>query len=158
VRVRLHVPRFHSDPGRCELQRLFTTFPAGWPGVGLLVLRATAGATILVQAAAYLSERRNLGIGARAFAFLLIADGLCLLIGFFSPASSLVGAISTLGMALSWLPLPVWNMFHFEPSAIEMIAMCVATGLLGPGAFSLDARLFGWREITIPPVSHDPKP
>ncbi len=110
-----------------------------------------------MQAVACLYERRSLGIGARAFAFLLIADGFCLLIGFFTPASSLVGALSTLGMALSWLPLPAWNMFQFGPAAIEMIAMCAATGLLGPGALSLDARLFGWREITIPPVSRDPK-
>jgi len=122
------------------------------------VLRATAGVTILVQAAAYFSERKSLALGTRAFAFLLVADGLCLLIGFFTPGSSLVGALSALGVALSWLPLPAWNMFQFEPSAIEMIAMCTAAGLLGPGAFSLDARLFGWREITIPPVSQNPKP
>jgi hypothetical protein len=123
----------------------------------LLVLRATAGATILVQAAAYFSDRQSATMGARAFAFLLIADGLSLLIGFFTPGSSLVGALSTLGMALSWLPLPGSNMFHLGLAAIEMIAICAAMGFLGPGAFSLDARLFGWREITIPPVSQNPK-
>jgi hypothetical protein len=33
----------------------------------------------------------------------------------------------------------------------------VAVVFLGPGAFSLDARLFGRREIIIPPVSRSPR-
>jgi uncharacterized membrane protein YphA (DoxX/SURF4 family) len=97
-------------------------------------------------------------ISARGLGLLLAADGLCLLIGFFTPISSLVGALTTLGIALSWLPLCTGGVFHSELSAVEMIAICAATGFLGPGAFSLDARLFGWKEITIPPVSNNPRP
>jgi uncharacterized membrane protein YphA (DoxX/SURF4 family) len=36
---------------------------------------------------------------------------------------------------------------------LNLAMICVALVLLGPGAFSLDARLFGRREIIIP----DPK-
>jgi hypothetical protein len=32
-----------------------------------------------------------------------------------------------------------------------LLASTVSLVLQGPGAFSLDARLFGWREIIIPP-------
>jgi len=36
-------------------------------------------------------------------------------------------------------------------AAFGMIVTAVAIALLGPGAFSLDGRLFGRREIVIPP-------
>ena len=28
--------------------------------------------------------------------------------------------------------------------------VCVSLALVGPGAYSIDARLFGWRELTVP--------
>jgi putative oxidoreductase len=34
-------------------------------------------------------------------------------------------------------------------SNILLAAMCVALAMIGPGAWSLDARLFGWRRIVI---------
>jgi hypothetical protein len=36
--------------------------------------------------------------------------------------------------------------------------MAAATALLGPGAYSLDARLFGRREIIIPQASNPHEP
>jgi hypothetical protein len=38
-----------------------------------------------------------------------------------------------------------------------MTVAAVALALLGPGAFSLDGRLFGRREIVIPPSSRKPE-
>jgi hypothetical protein len=38
-----------------------------------------------------------------------------------------------------------------------MVVDATAIALLGPGAFSLDARLFGRREILIPPDPRSPK-
>jgi len=40
--------------------------------------------------------------------------------------------------------------------ACGMIVAAVALALLGPGAFSLDGRLFGRREIVIPPATRPP--
>jgi hypothetical protein len=38
--------------------------------------------------------------------------------------------------------------------ALYATIMAIATAFLGPGAFSLDARMFGRREIVIPESSH----
>ena len=65
-----------------------------------------------------------------------------------------VGGVLTIGLA-GWLPPlgpPIFlNEMH---AALSAIIAAVAVFLLGPGALSLDARLFGRREISIPP---DPK-
>jgi len=40
---------------------------------------------------------------------------------------------------------------------LPIIAIAGAIALLGPGAFSIDARLFGWKEIVIPPACRPPQ-
>jgi len=42
--------------------------------------------------------------------------------------------------------------------SIDAIVMALVAILLGPGAFSLDARLFGRRRVIIPSVLPSPKP
>ncbi len=139
------------------LQRLFSAFPGGWPGAGLLLLRTVLGVTAGAQGAFYvvsparsLPESLTLGI-------LLCAAGLGIVIGFLTPATGGVTALIMGGTGLSWLPPPSPNLIDSRLTAI--LTVCVATALvfLGPGALSLDARLFGRREIIIP-ASHSRKP
>jgi uncharacterized membrane protein YphA (DoxX/SURF4 family) len=49
------------------------------------------------------------------------------------------------------------NLLNAKPSQILATTIAVSIALLGPGAFSVDARLFGRREIIIPPSSDSPK-
>lgn len=86
-----------------------------------------------------------------------IATGASLLIGFSTPVAGALAWLLSLGVALSWLPSPTSGGFGGAAATTFMVAMAAAVLLLGPGAYSLDARLFGRREVVIPRVS-DPPP
>ncbi len=94
-----------------------------------------------------------LTIPIRVVGVLVAGGGVCLLGGFITPfAAALVGLIH-LGLLLSWVPEPAPSLFGTWFSAIFFIAVSTALAFLGPGAYSVDARLFGRREIIIPPMS-----
>ena len=62
-------------------------------------------------------------------------------------------------MTLSWIPSPEHSLIELKLSAIMLVIVAGAILLLGPGAFSIDARLFGRREIIIPRTAHrSPEP
>ncbi|HEX3661405.1 MAG TPA: hypothetical protein VHU89_08225 [Acidobacteriaceae bacterium] len=76
--------------------------------------------------------------------------GASLLIGFMTPIS---GGLATLGYLATALYRQVtatgsWNIVALP--ALLLAAMSAALVLLGPGSVSLDARLFGRRDILIP--------
>jgi uncharacterized membrane protein YphA (DoxX/SURF4 family) len=95
------------------------------------------------------------GWGLAALAF--ISGGL-LLAGLMTPLVSILVAISGIGIALAWIPLPGQDLFDSYLAIINLIVLSIAIALLGPGAFSLDARMFGRREITIPSSSNISRP
>ncbi len=132
---------------------MFPTFPGGWPGVGLLLLRAAVVVTVLAQCIAYAVDWHHLGFVTAAVGFLAIASSVSLLIGYLTPFSAVLVALTSLGTALSWFPAPNPNLFDTKLATALATVIAVAIICLGPGAFSLDARLFGRREITIPTSS-----
>lgn len=125
-------------------------FPAGKPGVGLLLLRLVVSLTLIIQAVAYLKDSRNLTFNTWAVVALMLSCGVCFLVGLLTPATSLVIVLGSLGYALSWVPAPTANLFESRLAIINVIAIATAILFMGPGAFSIDARLFGRREIFIP--------
>jgi uncharacterized membrane protein YphA (DoxX/SURF4 family) len=82
-----------------------------------------------------------------------LAAGAALLIGVFTPIVGILVSLGVLGIGFSILPAPVPNLFDAKLSMGLTAIMAAAIAFLGPGAFSLDARLFGRREIIIPPRS-----
>jgi uncharacterized membrane protein YphA (DoxX/SURF4 family) len=112
---------------------------------------------LVAQGVVCLSWRPHESVILLVAAMLLFLTGTCILVGFLTPILSPLAALECLGMALSWLPVPAWSLFESKLAATEMIAISAAIALLGPGAFSLDARIFGWREIVIPPLPHKPE-
>ncbi len=76
--------------------------------------------------------------------------GVLVLIGLLTAVAAFLAALGTAAVSLSWLPSATAN--AFEPGLTPLLVVLVATAIafLGPGAFSLDAALFGRREIVIP--------
>jgi uncharacterized membrane protein YphA (DoxX/SURF4 family) len=144
-------------PGRYALQRLYSTFPGGRPGIGLLLLRAAVGIAAVVGGVFYFSGPSSPSPGIWLLGLALIASGAALAVGCLTPAAALLVGICFLGIALSWLPAPSWGLHDARTVAFGIIITAVAIALLGPGAFSLDGRLFGRREIVIPPSSRSPE-
>ena len=79
-------------------------------------------------------------------AALAIATSLAVLVGLFTSVSAAVLAVT---IAVFWFPVHGDVLGLGMPAALMTFADAVAVSLIGPGAFSIDARLFGPREIVI---------
>ena len=118
------------------MQRLFSTFANGWPGIGLLIQRLFTGIALLHNGVVQLETPRG---------GLIIPDttgavlGLFILLGLWTPLTgTLVAAVElwiiVAGGANIWISLT--------------LAVFGATlAVIGPGAWSVDARLFGRKYI-----------
>ena len=123
-------------------------FPDRWPGAGLLLLRVGCGMVLLIQGTTTLSsERESITV---AVALVLIATGLLLLIGFLTRFAAILAAIVDVISVFAWLPNSGPGPLESPMTALLSAVMAIAVVCLGAGAFSLDSRLYGRREIIIP--------
>jgi uncharacterized membrane protein YphA (DoxX/SURF4 family) len=122
------------------LRRLFSTFARGWPGVGLLLLRLVVGIALIGRAV----EKLNSGPSLQVIAVCTVAIALALLLlgGLWTPVAG------TLVAALELCTIP-WELGSLS-THIFMAAMAAALALVGPGFWSLDSRLYGWKRIDPP--------
>ena len=135
---------------RWKLQRLFSTFPSGPPGLGLLVLRVASGLTGTVQGSLILLGHQSSGFEPWAAGLILIGSGLLVLAGFLTPVASVVQALISIPFALSWLAPPLSNLIFPPLAPVLIAAIAAALALLGLGSLSVDSSMFGQREIVIP--------
>ena len=124
------------------MQKLFSAFPGGWPGLGLLLLRALVGVTLIAQSLTYIGSTKLSALSWVVTALILIIAS-CLLVGFMTPIAAMIIGLGAIALALS-------SLFQTNQTLLDVIVLTIAIALLGPGAFSIDARMFGRREILIP--------
>ena len=138
------------------MQRLFSGFPAGVPGAGLLLLRLTLGGYLIAQGVRIMVPFVDTGtsptILAALAALAMLLGGALGAVGILSPitqsTSAAVGLV-TLIDAL-WGPTAVPGLDLPWPLALMTMIVAVSLVFLGPGAYSIDAFLFGRKEISIP--------
>jgi uncharacterized membrane protein YphA (DoxX/SURF4 family) len=137
------------------VRRFFGIFPRGWQGAALFVMRCVVGLALLVQGKYYLFEPAS---GA-AWTLGLVAGlaGILLMLGFLTPLICLAVTLGSLGVLFSLLPASSPTLF--DSAASDAFVLTIVLGLLalGPGAASVDARVFGRREVIFPPPDFDPK-
>lgn len=133
---------------------MFSTFPDGWPGTGLILLRVVSGALVAIQGAAYVQDWSGRRI-AWVLGLLAVGSGILLLLGCLTRVAALMAAMVCTGSLFSWLPASTLDIFASKLPTILVAVITLAVICLGPGAFSLDAILFGRRELVIPRNPHN---
>src|SRR5271169_6187170 len=125
------------------LQRLFATFPEGWPGTGLLLVRAVTAIPVVLQGIEGLltAPLQTGGITLGTLEVAAACFALLLLVGLCTPVTGLLMAVAELCLVLSHASDP-W--MH-----VRLGALGAALAMLGPGAWSGDGRLFGRKRIEI---------
>jgi putative oxidoreductase len=126
------------------LQRLFSTFASGWPGLGLLLLRLLTAVALIHFGIAGVLAAPSLAIVILQITG--IAAGVLLLIGLWTPVAGTLAAVVKVLIALSR-----FSSHSGDPwIAIIQAVLGTALAMVGPGAWSIDALLFGRKRIDIP--------
>jgi putative oxidoreductase len=138
--------------------KLYSSFPNGNEGLGLLLLRFLSGGGLMEQGRLALGNLlASAGSNSRThieliFGLILAFTGLLIIVGLWTSAATSVATVVTSIVLANQLT------FHGDlagqnvsVSALLFLAvLSTVLALLGPGALSADARLFGWKHIRFP--------
>jgi len=120
-----------------SLQRLFSTFANGLPGAGLMLQRLAMSAVLLCNAVTHPHDAAQ--VASVGPLIMDAATALLLFFGLWTPVAGAVVACRELWIVFSgngdpWMPL-------------LMATLGATLAMIGPGAWSIDARIFGRRQI-----------
>jgi putative oxidoreductase len=123
--------------GDNPMQRIFSTFPNSWPGLGLALLRLATGCYLFVE-----PSRAGLTTLTDAIVHGVAAVvGALLVLGLWTPVAACAQSALLTYQAVAAGTI--------DPAHVMRIIVGVSVAMLGPGSFSLDSRLFGRKRIEI---------
>ena len=109
--------------------------------MGLMLMRAVVGSALVMRAGSRLWSDPPLNV--TIIAVLLIASGLLLIAGLWTPVVGTSVAV-----------IEIWKMLTLSGDKWVWLLLGTAgaaLAMLGPGLWSIDACLFGWKRIEPPP-------
>jgi uncharacterized membrane protein YphA (DoxX/SURF4 family) len=124
------------------MQRLYSMFPGGAPGCGLMVLR------LMVAVSVYVDGSCQFAMPSRAIPIVAVFGlSFLLALGLLTPVAAVVCAVTRLMQAVASAAGVGATLFS--------LLLLVVVMLLGPGAYSIDAMLFGRRLVVPRPARSD---
>ena len=128
------------------MRRLYSTFAGSCPGTGLLLLRLVVGSVLVLRAGSSLWGDPPLDTMLTSAS--LGASGLLLIVGLWTPLAGAAVAVIEIARVLTLPPDPL----------VGLLAATIggALAMLGPGRWSVDSQLVGWKRIEAPPRTSSP--
>lgn len=119
------------------MQRLFSNFANGWPGMGLLLQRILT-AIVLIRLG--ITDPTGASVSSSMIPQIISGcAGILLLVGLCTPIVGILIAVVELWLAITYIGEP-WI-------SIILATLGGTVAMIGPGAWSIDARLFGRKHI-----------
>ncbi|HLK68403.1 MAG TPA: hypothetical protein VKU19_33455 [Bryobacteraceae bacterium] len=122
------------------MQRLFSTFADGFPGGGILLIRLLAGGVLIYRGIVAMSAETHTALAV--LPMVGAAAGLLILGGLWTPVAGVLAGIVEVWIGLSDPGI--------QSSALILATLGISLAMIGPGAWSIDARLYGRKQL-LPP-------
>ena len=123
-------------------------------GVGLLLFRLIIGVVTFAFAVRWIDSAADRSPYVWVIGIISAACGLMLVFGLMTLIAGVTASASIL--AITFSPGSLSSVLSSGAAVLNLVTAILAFGLAltGPGAFSIEGRLYGRREILVPP--HEP--